>query len=677
MNRIIGLISKSCDFSSKKILHLIQKVEEGPGVMTVGHFAMEQSASKSMDPIQIEMFSDLLLYTWKQVMNKYGINSKSSFKTMVMRTAYGYHWQPGASGGSDPYLNYECELRLLHLLEKSAEENKCLRTCDVITIAHSIRLEMQESARTSLHARRCFNLESQIPIDAPPPSRSWLNSFCNRHNLRLVDSQTMEKPRCLACEKSRIVEYFLKYLPLFNRDPRLIFGADETDMAPSDNFKVVTDSIHGGHTEEDDSITHISAMCCHSASGISVPPMILLSGLAALPKELHELSISQNNVAWFCSTPKGYMNESAFFIWALNFCHWLSGYRAANLPDSIKRAEILLIMDGHGSRKCPEALNLFRFHNVCLLILPAHCTHLLQPFDVGLASSLKINFRRYLFAEKRAINNEEMQTKASRIRLIMIRAFIRAWMATASPQICSRSFESVGIFPPSPFHVLKSPFISEKIEIPEENNEINNKIITNPEIIEMLRQNMPANRPYIFNFSFNGTQTEILQCVNWMMNNSQFIARLLTPPPTLFWPDTYGVFRVYLTFTEHVYIPVTTQNMTSMIQSLINYETARGDQIINDYVAAQHNLLQETIIKETAKRYGSEIAYHILQDRMKGMVEMTKNGFREKLNSIIFSSLEASNIPEGTKRLLIQNISNLAEVSLGEAEKNLVGYPDE
>ena len=124
--------------------------------------------------------------------------------------------------------------------------------------------------------------------------------------------------------------------------------------------------------------------------------------------------------------------------WAVLFVTWLSGYRATCLPEELKLANILLIIDGCTSHHCLEALDLFRRHNVTVLILPAHTSHLLQAFDVTIASTLKAYFRRFVGEEKKQASVQQL-TKAAKTRLTLVRSFLRAWHASASPAMCCKS----------------------------------------------------------------------------------------------------------------------------------------------------------------------------------------------------------------------------------------------
>ena len=61
---------------------------------------------------------------------------------------------------------------------------------------------------------------------------------------------------------------------------------DETDMRPGRRFTVVVPQEMGGHVSEDEASEHISAVCAHSTAGVALPPMVLLSNKAKLPKDL-------------------------------------------------------------------------------------------------------------------------------------------------------------------------------------------------------------------------------------------------------------------------------------------------------------------------------------------------------------------------------------------------------
>lgn len=85
------------------------------------------------------------------------------------------------------------------------------------------------------------------------------------------------------------------------------------------------------------------------------------------------------------ATKTGWINEELFFEW---FQHFL-----AQVQPKSRQRPTLLLADGHASHTKNLALiEKARENNVILLIFPSHCTHKLQPLDVAVFKSLKLNY---------------------------------------------------------------------------------------------------------------------------------------------------------------------------------------------------------------------------------------------------------------------------------------------
>lgn len=90
----------------------------------------------------------------------------------------------------------------------------------------------------------------------------------------------------------------------------------------------------------------------------------------ALPNSLVKLS------------PKGWINSELFLEW-LNFF-------ITSIPPE---RPVILLIDSHSAHIDPEVLKVAKENELILFTFPAHCTHLLQPLDVGIFKSLKSNWR--------------------------------------------------------------------------------------------------------------------------------------------------------------------------------------------------------------------------------------------------------------------------------------------
>jgi hypothetical protein len=112
--------------------------------------------------------------------------------------------------------------------------------------------------------------------------------------------------------------------------------------------------------------------------------LIILSGVQHLPNELRHFASN----ASFTIQYSGWMTTYLFPIWAIYFAHGLSFYRAA-LPPALCSEWANLFIESHSSRINSEAVEYLNVHRVRLIILPAHTSHGLQPFDRVIAALFK------------------------------------------------------------------------------------------------------------------------------------------------------------------------------------------------------------------------------------------------------------------------------------------------
>ena len=614
---------------------------------------------------QMEIFDFLLLHSWSQAMENYGIHSKRVIKTIILRSAYGLHWYPGHPGGPWPYLNHDKESRLLYMIEKAAEEQQCLSIQEVISLAFALKQQILIDARSSLLKRRCLKL-AKSDETILPPSPTWVNKFVERHCLHSVIVRSMERERSFGCDRTKIIEYFMKFINVFNRDPRLIFGCDETDMKPGTRFKVVCPKDRQGFTSgQEESQKHISVMCCHSAGGASVPPLILLSDLKNLPKELSSMDINNPNVCWFVSTQKGYMTEESFYVWALLFVSWISGYRVSILPENIRCENILLIMDGCLAHKCPEALRLFVIHNITVLVLPAHTSHLLQAFDVVIAGSLKQYFRKFMIEEK-SKQAEAGLSKAARTRLLLVRSFLRAWHAAASPLTCCRSFEAVGIFPICPTRVLNSPFVTDCSGDKLQDRFINNSIITDLHIIQKLEEE--SKRPFMPHFVGPSWTIEQFQfLIDFLKNQCPAKGRLLSTPPALFVPNSQGQWFLLKSFLPTAPPPLDQMSIIKIMRRLTVDTENRANNEINTFIQ-QRYLEQEELKKEViqiiSKKFAQEMSMKMTFNRIREIAPLFIEDFKNEMKRHIAEAVTNSNTDSSIKTTILKELDSISNSCL-------------
>ena len=282
-------------------------------------------------------------------------------------------------------------------------------------------------------------------------------------------------------------------------------------MTSHNKVIIPTEVTHYFEKAETD-LPNITGMCTTNLLGNSPPLFILLKGLKKLPAEFEILvATHQINVA---SSPNGWMNRSAFLMWTLNFVCWLQMFRTT-LPPGIKYKPAVLLLDGHNSRENPLAMEILKKSNVHIIVLPAHTTHVLQLFDVSLASPLKKKFTELFKSLLRNPQNIIPGNETATLRKNAIEAFLVSWKTVCNLISCKAAALSVG------YEIdIKCSKISVKEEIPLRNKwvkpvltpeeeeavqkrsramvnrlNINNNEITTDEAIQNIRAALEDNRP--------------------------------------------------------------------------------------------------------------------------------------------------------------------------------------
>ena len=142
----------------------------------------------------------------------------------------------------------------------------------------------------------------------------------------------------------------------------------------------------------------------------------------------------------------------------MHFVNWCSTYRLT-LPQGIRYQSILLI----STRSDPLTIDLFRKEGIQLLILPPHISHIMQPFDVGVGSPLKMHFRNQLIQKKEEYFRISNVSDASRIRSWYVKCFLSAIGKTFTFSTCRNAWRKSGLFPYDPHEPLSSEFVCSNI----------------------------------------------------------------------------------------------------------------------------------------------------------------------------------------------------------------------
>lgn len=111
----------------------------------------------------------------------------------------------------------------------------------------------------------------------------------------------------------------------------------------------------------------------------------------------------------------------------------------------------LFIVDSHSTRKNEEAIRLFEENNICVVILPAHSSTILQPLDLTVNGELK-RLLRLRFRPKKDLDTA---TKRNKLLYKTVECLQGAFLAMH----ITDGFERAGIYPFSKEAPLNSSLV--------------------------------------------------------------------------------------------------------------------------------------------------------------------------------------------------------------------------
>lgn len=136
------------------------------------------------------------------------------------------------------------------------------------------------------------------------------------------------------------------------------------------------------------------------------------------------------NISLFKYSESGWINSDLYVKWFEFF-----------IKNIVPTRPVLLIQDGHGSHISIELIELAKSNVIYLLCLPAHCTHILQPLDVGLFKPFTSYFSkactRYL------ASNPSCVVTADKLSSLVADAWVNAF----TPINIMGGFKKTGIYP--------------------------------------------------------------------------------------------------------------------------------------------------------------------------------------------------------------------------------------
>ncbi|RAL61711.1 hypothetical protein DID88_002779 [Monilinia fructigena] len=238
----------------------------------------------------------------------------------------------------------------------NAEENTLVRWISRLTITGfpATPMLVKEMA-DEIRLRRVQVASSRIPTSTEilPIGHEWIYRFQKRHpELKTCHSRQLESNRAKEATPENIQAWFDAFL----------------DSTQKSNWKVTA-----GKQE------WITAFECVNAAGKALSPMLIFKA-------------QNTNSAWIPKdTPQSWQFSTSANGWTSNI-HGLEWLKRVFEPESKKVSgdrPRLLIMDGHSSHITGSFIAFCIEKDIDLLILPPHCSHLLQPLDIAVYGPMK------------------------------------------------------------------------------------------------------------------------------------------------------------------------------------------------------------------------------------------------------------------------------------------------
>ncbi|KAL8356743.1 hypothetical protein RB601_001856 [Gaeumannomyces tritici] len=243
------------------------------------------------------------------------------------------------------------------------------------------------------HAEIRFFAEDILRNGRPsqPLGKHWLQAFLGRYpKVKSGRARRIENARVQGATTAIIKQWWERLLipEVAAIKPENTYNADEGGLQEGRTGNGIVLGLAGARAlqrKDPGSRTWTSFIECISATGVSLPPLIIFKG-----KNVQEQWFPANLApfqGWeFTATNNGWTNDRTGL-------EWLQKVFIPRTKPS-PPAPRLLILDGHGSHVTTKFMLLCFRNDIFLLYLPTHSSHVLQPLDLAVFSPLKQAYRK-------------------------------------------------------------------------------------------------------------------------------------------------------------------------------------------------------------------------------------------------------------------------------------------
>lgn len=292
----------------------------------------------------------------------------------------------------------------------------------------------------------------------------WMEHFLRKHpTITLRKPEATSGARAMGFNKVAVNQFFgllTSIIDKYQLTAEKIFNCDETGITvnPKGHSRIL--ALKGKRqvgvlTSAERGETVTVEICC-SASGSYFPPCLIFPRKRKRPE--FEIGLPPGSMVE--TSDSGWVTGDIFFRWFKKFVQFCG---------ASKDNAVLLIFDGHASHtKNLDLINYARENGVILLCLPPHCSHKLQPLDVGFMKPLS----NYYENEVRVWLRSNPGKVVTLWQLSTL--FGAAYVNAATMKNAISAFKKTGIWPPNENVFDESDFLpasTTDIPLDDEGNE--------------------------------------------------------------------------------------------------------------------------------------------------------------------------------------------------------------
>lgn len=278
----------------------------------------------------------------------------------------------------------------------------------------------------------------------------WMKGFLKRHpDLSIRKPEATSAARAMGFNKVAVDKFYSllgEIYDKYNLTPERIYNCDETGISCVSKTKSKIIAEKGrkqvGSLSSAERGQTITVEVCFNAAGTYMPPMLIFPR-QRMKQEL--LDRAPPGTTAECNV-RGWMTTETFMTWFQRF---------VNFSGASLATPVLLLLDGHVTHtQNIEVIEHARKNGVVMLCFPPHCTHRLQPLDVGFMKPLSVYYDHACTNWLRSHPGRVIST--FQISEIFADAYIQA--ATMSTAI--NAFKKCGIWPFNQNNFSDSDFLA-------------------------------------------------------------------------------------------------------------------------------------------------------------------------------------------------------------------------